>query len=148
MMNRPDLDNAMYGAVRETAIIPRQTVNLAPAMTVAGVQIRQLQVTDQAPVVPQSPINTQRAAGGAGTFRFAVQFIRDPSYPNYSITSVSLRAADGTLSSLSSSRDGPIIFSTPKTSAPAGVALGVVTNAGTESALDFGTGLSNGINRL
>lgn len=145
MKRNPDLENAMYGTVRETAIIPRQSINLAPSVTIAGVQVRQLQVADSVPTPIETPINTQRISVGTGNFRFYVQFFHDPSDTSYASTSVFLRSANGTTSLQSEGNKGPIAFTASASNIPSAIGISLSTTSGTSSSSDFGSGHTRGI---
>lgn len=147
MKNRPDLDSAMYGTVRETAVIPKQVISMKPVDTIGGVQIRQLQVADTPPVAAVTPVNIQRLNLGNGQMKYFVQFIRDPTVTNYASTSVLLKTPNGVTALQSQGNEGPITFTTAQTTAPASVALQTDTTTGTATSTDFGTGTSNRINR-
>lgn len=150
MINEPNLGEAMYGTVRETAIIPRQVATMKPMTTVAGVQIRQLQVSDAQPNPQfQAPINIQRQSLGGGVFKFSIQSIRDPAATNFSSVSVLLKTPNGITSlQAEGNSDLPITFTAGKSTAPGSVAIQTNTTTGTFTSTDFGVGNSSRINRL
>jgi len=148
MTNEPNLDNAMYGAIRETAVIPRQPINMKPMDIIAGVQIRQVQVADQQLTRIQTPLNTQRISIGGNLSRIAVQFFRDPFDPTYAGTSVYVKSVNGISSLQGNAGEGPISFVSTATSGPASIAISTNGTSGTSTSTDFGTGTSEAINRL
>lgn len=145
-MNKLSRDELFYGGPEISVIVPRQPITMVPINTIAGVQIRQTQVAQQQPVIPQLPINTQRVSIGGGNYKFYVQFARDPSDPNYSGTSISSISSSGNIQT-SRSIDGPGIFIAPATSVPGSIGVQQSNVTGATSSSAFGSGSTNRVNR-
>lgn len=146
MTNKPNIDDAVYSSSGPIVAVPKQSLNLVPMNTVQGVQIQQLKVIAQQPTLLQTPINIQRTPITGG-YQFNVQFMRDPTNPLYAGTSVAIKTSLGTTALQASGGNGPIVFTSAKSSSPASLATSVSTTAGTSSSTNFGGGNSRPINQ-
>jgi hypothetical protein len=146
LTNKPNIDDSLYGTSGPIMAVPKQSINMGPVNTMQGVQIQQLKVIAQQPTQIQTPINIQRVVSGTG-YQFSVQFMRDPTNPLYAGTSVAIKTNLGTTALQASGGSGPIVFSSPRSSAPSSIATSVSTTAGTSSSTSFGGGNSRPINQ-
>lgn len=124
---------------------PSQPIRLASSQSIAGVQIRQLQVITTQPLPRQTPINIQKTVVTGGR-RVTIQFLRDPSDLTFVGASAVIQTPEGTSALQASSTGNAVSFVTPATTAPGSVIVQTNTVNGSTSN-DFGEASSNRLDR-
>lgn len=130
--------------------IPKQPVSIARTQTFLNTQLQRMQTKLATPVVDsQAPLNIVRRNLLNGNLQFRVQFIAPTrrQAPDYRSTTVVLQTPSGTQRFAAAAAAGPIIFNTPKTSAPGSLAL-QQSNANSNSDVRVGTGNSRTLVQL
>jgi hypothetical protein len=124
--------------------LPSQPVNMNPANAFLGVQIQNLKVNAEPPVVDSAaPVTVTRRSLGGGQFQYRVQFIAPTRAqdPHYQTTSILLASAGGTVRLAASAGVGPIVFNSSQTTAPGSLVV-QQNNSNATSNTGLGTGNS------
>jgi hypothetical protein len=128
-------------AIASLTDLPTQPFSLRSPNSILGKQVQQIKTVQQPPKVNTTfPINIYRRGTSGGLATVSVQFIAPTNNQNYQATQISLQSAQGTQTLGAAGGSGPLVFTTPFTSAPTKLVVQQTNSTGAVSTNTTGAG--------